>query len=104
MIQQSMALESTVRTFDTITEQVCGLNANIGEIFHKLTDITQTKNETVEAVANISATLEETVASSEEVDSAARKQMNAAEKLNQEAKELGVQAIDLKTAIARFKI
>ena len=104
VIQQSMALESTVRTFDTITEQVCGLNANIGEIFHKLTDITQTKNETVEAVANISATLEETVASSEEVDSAARKQMNAAEKLNQEAKELGVQAIDLKTAIARFKV
>ena len=35
---------------------------------------------------------------------AARKQMNAAEKLNQEAKELGVQAIDLKTAIARFKV
>jgi methyl-accepting chemotaxis protein len=101
---QGGALNSTVKAFSDISKHVENLTVNIGEITEKLQDIASTKNETVDAITNITAVLEETSATSEEVDAAAKKQLSSAEKLNSEAIQLGEEALELKAAICRFKV
>lgn len=101
---QELALQNTVQVFYNITERVEGLTTNINEISMRVKDIEITKNETLDAITNITAVLQENAAASAEVQSAVDTQLNAAENLNQAAIRLGNESKELQGTISNFKL
>lgn len=101
---QELALQNTVQVFHNITERVEGLTRNINEISMRVKDIEVTKNETLDAITNITAVLQENAAASAEVQSAVDTQLNAAENLNQAASRLGDESKELQSTISNFKL
>lgn len=101
---QEDSLTATVEVFHTIGSQVEGLTQNIEEIGMGVSSIESAKNDTLKAIANISAGLTETAAASAEVQSAADNQLQAAKDLNEAAMGLGEDAAELQEAISQFKV
>ncbi len=101
---QQEALDSTVKIFKQIKEQVGTLACNLEDISNSVTGIENAKNDTLEAIESISATSNETEAASSDLSKSADKQLKAVEVLNDAVKQLKGNSDDLDESVSVFKI
>jgi methyl-accepting chemotaxis protein len=101
---QTVALEHTVKVFDSINEHVKALVNNLNNISSGMKEIEGTKEDTLTAIESISAVSEQTAAASEEVSATALNQINAVQLFSEAALELEDDAKKLQEAIMVFKI
>jgi methyl-accepting chemotaxis protein len=101
---QAEALSKTVTAFDNISSHVNDLANNLNDILVRLKTIETAKNDTLNAIQNISAVTQETSASSEEVNATAINQIDSVEQLRESALVLEEDARKLENAIRIFKI
>lgn len=101
---QKQALESTVKAFRDIDNNVSTLADNLTVIVNGIKEIERTKNDTLAAIENISAISEETASASEELATTSEEQLKVVEALNVAASELQVNAGELKNSIIVFKV
>ncbi len=101
---QTDALARTVSVFDNINRHVNELANNFTDILVRLQAIESVKDDTLNAIQNISSVTEQTAASSEEVSATAQDQIDAVEQLQKAAMLLEGDAMRLEDAIKIFKI
>lgn len=101
---QTEALAKTVSVFDNITNHVDQLANNLNDILERLRAIETAKDNTLNAIQNISAVTQETAASSEEVNATVLNQIDSVERLQHAAQILENDAKKLEEAIKIFKI
>jgi len=101
---QTEALAKTVNVFDNISSHVNDLAINLNDILKRLKVIETAKDDTLNAIQNISAVTEQTSASSQEVNATAINQVDSVERLQVAAHVLEEDARKLEDAIKFFKI
>ena len=101
---QEEALGITVQVFEDIRGHILELANDLDTISSNIYGIEEAKNSTLEAVASISATSNETEAASAELTKAAERQMKAVEILYDEVKILKKDSVDLDESVSVFKI
>ena len=101
---QTEALNNTVKVFQDVDGHMIELLEKMNHITNNMGTITVSKDEVLDAIKNIAAVTEETLASSEVVDTNVSNQITAIETLNQQAEEMKEKAKELEEAIAKFKI
>ncbi len=101
---QTEALNKTIQVFEDINKHVGNLVANLDNISIGVKGIETAKEDTLDAIRNISAVAQQTAASSEEVSATANNQIGSVENLSQSALELAGDAKKLEQAIQLFKI
>ena len=98
------ALYNTIDLFEVIDKHVHDLTGNLNAISMGIKGIETAKEDTVDAISNISAVSEETAASAEEVSATANNQIHSVEKLSQSASCLAGNAQQLQDAVKVFRI
>ena len=93
-----------MRIFEKINTYVGSLVNNLNAISSGIDGIENSKEDTLDAIRNISAIAEESAAASEEVSATANNQITSVEELSNQAKELDIYAKKLEEAIRRFRI
>lgn len=101
---QTAALTKTIKVFEDINKHVGSLVTNLDNISIGVKGIESAKEDTLDAIRNISAVAQQTAAASEEVSATANNQINSVENLSQSALELASDAKNLEAAIQIFKI
>lgn len=101
---QTDALHKTIDVFEDIDKHVVKLAGNLDNISVGVKGIENAKEDTVDAISNISAVSEETAAAAEEVSSTANSQIHSVESLSQAAAELSNDAQKLQEVIQLFRI
>lgn len=101
---QILALNNTNKVFEKINTYVGSLVNNLNAISSGIDGIENSKEDTLDAIRNISAIAEESAAASEEVSATANNQITSVEELSNQAKELDIYAKKLEEAIRRFRI
>ncbi len=101
---QMEALTKTIKTFENINAQVGDLVNNLNNISEGIRGIEKAKDDTLDAISNISAVSQQTATSSEEVSATAINQITSVEYLSQSADMLAEQAKRLEEAIKIFQI
>lgn len=99
---QTAALNNTVQVFQNVDSHMVDLLEKINHITRNMQTITVSKDEVLDAIKNIAAVTEETLASSDVVDTNVSNQITSIEKLNHQAEELRERAQELEDAIAKF--
>lgn len=79
---QSLALWHTIEFFHDINDRVENLTHTLGDITSGIGDIEKAKNETLEAMENITSIVQETAAIAEQMNGCAGNQVIAVKKLN----------------------
>lgn len=95
-------LISTVDVFFNINKYVEMLSTNLYHITEELEEIQQAKEDTLKAVASISATTEQTAAATGELGATVIGQMNSVEALNTAALRLGETVKNLEETVSVF--
>ena len=98
------ALGTTVTLFEDIKNQVTSLSNDIDVISVNIKGIENAKNDTMEAIASISATSNETEAASTELTRSAESQRQAVEMLYNEVKQLQQNSNELEQSVSIFKV
>ncbi len=101
---QTEALHKTISVFEDINSHVGKLANNLDNISIGVKGIENAKEDTMDAIRNISAVSQETAAASEEVSTTANNQIVSVENLSQSALELANDAKKLEEAIQLFRI
>ena len=101
---QAQAVDEVIRVFQGMNDQMTGLFNNLKEIADNTEAVDREKNDTLDAVENISAIIEETASGSALVHEMAQQLLSSVEKLNTTAEVLDNNMDGLKTEIAVFKI
>lgn len=101
---QTEVLNTTVDAFDNISIHVNELADNFKEISNRLTLLESVKDDTLNAIQNISAVTEESAAASEEVNATAQNQIASVQLLQEAAIILEEDARKLEKAIQIFVI
>lgn len=101
---QTDALNNTVQVFTDVDQHMLNLMEKINQIMKNMETISVSKDDVLDAIKNIAAVTEETLASSEVVSTNINTQITAVETLNVQAEEMADKAKDLEEAINRFKI
>lgn len=101
---QAQAVDEVIRVFQSMNDQMTGLFTNLKEIADNTEAVDKEKNDTLDAVENISAIIEETASGSALVREMAQQLLSSVEKLNTTAEVLDNNMDGLKTEIAVFKI
>jgi methyl-accepting chemotaxis protein len=101
---QGESLNKTVTVFENINKHVANLVNNLNNISKGIKGIEEAKEDTLDAIRNISAISQQTATSSEEVSATATNQIDSVENLSGSALELAEEAKKLETAIQRFRI
>jgi len=101
---QIEALAKTVSVFNNISGHINDLADNLNDILARLKAIETAKDDTLNAIQNISAVIQESSASTEEVNATAQNQIDSVERLRQAAMTLEEDARKLEDAISIFKI
>lgn len=101
---QGMALTKTIDAFQDINERVENLASTLQEITSEVGEIEKVKDVTLKAMADISAVLEETVASAEQITATANNQLSAVHNLNNTVSILSNNTNTLDNAIKTFKV
>lgn len=104
VLNQKESLDETVVVFKNVKEQVADLVNNLDVISKSIDGIEAAKNDTLDAISSISATSNETEASSSALGRNAEEQLKAVEVLNQAVKTLVTDAKDLENTVTLFKI
>lgn len=97
-------LISTVDVFFNINKYVEMLSTNLYQITEELAEIQQAKEDTLKAVASISATTGQTAAATGELGATVISQMNSVEALNTAALRLGETVKNLEETVSVFMI
>lgn len=101
---QTLALNKTIQVFDSINGHVNELANNLNNISVGIKRIETAKEDTIDAIQDISTVSEETAASSEEVSATALNQIDSVERMRNAAIELANNAKILQGAIKVFKV
>lgn len=101
---QTEALQRTIHVFENINKHVGKLANNLDNISIGVKGIETAKEDTLDAIRNISAVSQQTAAASEEVSATANNQIDSVENLSRSALELASDAKKLEEAILLFKI
>jgi methyl-accepting chemotaxis protein len=101
---QAEALGTTVNVFQNIKGHVNTLASDLDTISASVQGMESAKNDTMEAIASISATSNETEAASTELSRSAERQMNAVEVLYDAVKQLQTNSTELDESISVFKV
>lgn len=101
--QQEIAVLNTLDVFDSMNQDVNLFIDKIKDIMKYIQIIQSNKKTVLSAVQNISAIIEETVASSEEVNNVVEVQLDSANNLNDAFNELDSYATELNQSIGAFK-
>ncbi len=101
---QSDALGDTVNVFEDIKGHVNTLANDLDTISDNIQLIAVAKDDTLEAIASISATSNQTEAASSELSKNAERQMKAVEVLYDEVKLLKKNSVDLEESVSIFKV
>ena len=101
---QSEALQRTIHVFENINKHVGKLANNLNNISIGVKGIETAKEDTLDAIRNISAVSQQTAAASEEVSATANNQIDSVENLSRSALELANDAKKLEEAILLFRI
>lgn len=98
------ALNRTVKVFQDVDSHMVELLNRINHIMQNMQQITVSKDEVLDAIKNIAAVTQQTLASSEVVDTNVGNQIVSIETLNSQAKEMKERVQQLEQAIAKFTI
>lgn len=101
---QTEALNNTVKVFQDVDKHMVELLSKINYITNNMQAITVSKDEVLDAIKNIAAVTQQTLASSEVVGTNISNQIISVETLNAEAEVMKDRAKQLEEAIARFTI
>lgn len=101
---QEETLEKSMIVFYNMEEHMNGLTKGLDQIMGEIRNIESAKNETLQAIQNITAISTETAAESKEVDRMTKRQLEEAEKLYHFAGDLLLNAKKLKEEVSVFKI
>jgi methyl-accepting chemotaxis protein len=101
---QAEALHKTVDLFEDIDKHVINLTGNLNTISNGIKGIESAKEDTVDAISNISAVSQETAASAEEVSATVNNQLLSVERLSRSAGDLADDAHRLQEVIQAFQI
>ncbi|MDF2589347.1 MAG: methyl-accepting chemotaxis sensory transducer [Anaerocolumna sp.] len=101
---QTDALNKTIHVFEDINKHVGNLVSNLDNISIGVKGIETAKEDTLDAIRNISAVAQQTAAASEEVSATANNQIGSVESLSESAVELAEDARKLEKAIQLFRI
>ncbi len=101
---QVEALHKTVDLFEDIDNHVNNLSGNLNTISSGIKGIESAKEDTVDAISNISAVSQETAAAAEEVSATINNQILSVESLNESAGDLAGNAQRLQDVIQVFQI
>lgn len=101
---QAEAVDEVVTVFKNMNDQMADLFASLKKIAESTESADKERNQTLDAVENISAIIEETASGSELVHGMAMQLLGSAEKLNETAKNLDADMNGLKTEISAFKL
>ncbi len=101
---QAEALNTTVKVFEDIRSHVGTLARDLDTISSNMQGIESAKNDTMDAIASISATSNQTEAASSELSRNAEKQLEAVEILNSAVKQLQVNSHELDESVSVFKV
>ena len=101
---QTEAVDEVVTVFKNMNDQMANLFSSLKKIAESTESADKERNETLDAVENISAIIEETASGSELVLGMAMQLLSSVEKLNETAKNLDEDMNGLKTEISVFKL
>lgn len=101
---QSSALAKTVQVFESINSHVGDLISHLNTVTHGIQSIESAKEDTLNAICNISAVSQQTAVSAESVTGRASNQINSVEQLSLSINELAEDAHRLDEEIKIFKI
>ena len=101
---QTEAVDEVVTVFKNMNDQMANLFSSLKKIAESTESADKERNETLDAVENISAIIEETASGSELVHGMAMQLLSSVEKLNETAKNLDEDMNGLKTEISVFKL
>lgn len=101
---QAEAVEQVIQVFQNISQQMQELVAGLKEIADTTEAADRERNDTMDAVENISAIIEQTSSGSAHVHDVAMELLRSVEKLNQTAQVLDEDMGGLKTELAAFKL
>ena len=104
VLEQVDALGNTVRVFDDINHHVESLSTSLYNISDGIKGIEKAKDDTLEAIKNISDVSQESAAAAEEVNATSSNQITSIEGLNTAAIELSEYLVKLQEAIHLFKV
>ena len=101
---QAEAVEEVIQVFQDMNSQMNNLFVNLKEIANNTEAADKERNDTLDAVENISAIIEETASSSALVRDMANQLLHSVDKLSQTASALDEDMQGLKSEISVFKI
>lgn len=101
---QTESLSNTIRIFDDIQDQVLSLVDTLNGISVGMKGIESAKEDTLDAIRNISAVAEESAAASEEVNASTTNQISSVENLSKATFDLKEDVHKLEESIGLFKI
>lgn len=101
---QAEALSKTVHVFEGINKNVANLINNLNNISKGIKGIEDAKEDTLDAIQNISAVSQQTATAAEEVSATANNQIESVEHLSGSSLELAADARKLEDAIQKFRI
>lgn len=101
---QTESLSKTVHVFEGINKHVVNLINNLNNISKGIKGIEDAKEDTLDAIQNISAVSQQTATAAEEVSATANNQIESVEHLSGSSLELAADAMKLEKAIQKFRI
>ena len=101
---QEQAVSQVIEVFEDMNNQIKTLFTNLKEIAENAESVDKDRNDTLDAVENISAIIEETASGSALVREMANELLSSVDKLSQTAQNLNEDMDGLKAEIAVFKI
>lgn len=101
---QAQTVEEVIGIFRNMDEQITGLYSNMKEIADSTEIADKERNDTMEAVENISSIIEQSSENSAHVHDMAIRLQDSAQKLDQTAQTLDENMTGLKTEISAFKL
>lgn len=104
MVMQEMAVTNTSSSYMKINESVDHLILLLKEVIENVGNIEEARVSTLGAIENISAVLEEIVASTNSVNQTSSNQMESVEQLSQSANNLNHNADELVGAVNKFTV
>ena len=101
---QTKAVSEVIQVFEDMSKQITGLFENLKEIANSTEAANKDRDDTLDAVENISAIIEETASGTALVREMANQLLNSVDKLSETANALDEDMQGLKTEISVFKI
>ncbi len=101
---QNDAMIKTTDAFKRIKESMDRLLERVESIFNHISEMEDAKEQAINSIYNVSAVTEETAASTQQITASVQNQLFDIKELSEFAEGLGHAAVDLNSAISKFKL